>query len=104
MLRRRSDRNHGLDWRFSTATILAQEDNAVGLGTVGGQEAELRGAFAEGVHAGGTHMARKDATFVFERPMVRLRLSLKAGAHVFADALDGDFDHALVIKRLQALQ
>ena len=31
----------------STATILAQEGNAAGLGAVGGQGAELRSAFAE---------------------------------------------------------
>lgn len=39
--------------------------------------------------------AHKDVAFVFERPLVRLRLGLKADAYVFADAPDGDFDHAL---------
>ena len=75
----------------STATILAQEGNAAGLGAIGGQGAELRGALAEDVHASAPRVPHQDAAdFAFERPLVRLRLGLKAGEHVFADATDGD--------------
>ena len=40
-------------------------------------------------------MAHKDAASVFEKPLVRLRLGLKAGTYVFADAPPGDFGNAL---------
>ena len=80
----------------SAATILAQQGNAVGLRTVDGQGAELRGAVAEGVHASGARVPHKSvADFVFERPPVRLRLGLKASEHVSADSTDGDFGHVL---------